>query len=191
MTLAFFLPLVGQYAPQGGRAPRLPAPWSGDAHLPQVPGDTEEARSRLEVGREDLRDHRGLRLVETHPRRLAWSVGVDLKTVGGVRPRQQKPRFVLGQPSPAHPLREQRPLVLGHGSPYLQEQLVVRLGAHRSLHQLHPAASLLELLDEDHLVNLPLRARRSGESTTMISNSLKRALSRRASRAGRFSVVPL
>src|ERR671911_2071181 len=148
---------VGQYPAQGGRAPRLPAPWSGDAHLPKVPGDTEEARSRLEVGREDLRDRRGLRLVETHPGRIARSVGVDPKTVGGVRPGQQKPRFVLGQPSPAHPLGEQRPLVLGHRSADLQEQLVVRLGAHRSLHELHPAASLLELLDEDHLVNVVAR----------------------------------
>jgi hypothetical protein len=54
---------VGQYAPQGGGTPSLPAPGRRDTHLPQVPRDAEEARARLEVGREDLRDHRRLRLV--------------------------------------------------------------------------------------------------------------------------------
>src|SRR5918993_5630962 len=67
---------VGQYPTQGGRAPPLPAPGSRNAHLPQVPRDAEEARSRLEVSCEDLRDHRSLRLLKTHPRGsrgLSWS----------------------------------------------------------------------------------------------------------------------
>jgi len=66
---------VGQYPAQGGRAPRLPASGRRDSHLAQVPGDTEEARPLLEVGRENLRDHRGLRLVKGYPRRVAGPVG--------------------------------------------------------------------------------------------------------------------
>ncbi len=148
---------VGHYPAQGGGAPRLPTPGSRDAHLPQMPRDAEEARPRLEVGREDLRDHRRLRLVKPHPCRVAGSVGIHPQTVGGVRPRQQKPRLVLGEPAPAHPLREQRPLVLGHGPSDLQKELVVGLRTHRPLHELHPAAALLELLDQDHLVDVVAR----------------------------------
>ena len=156
-----------------------------------MPGDAEEARPRLEVIREDLGDHRGLRFVEAHPRGIARPVGIHPQAVGDVRPWQQEPRLVLGQSPPAHPLGEQRPLVLGHRPPDLQEELVVGLRTHRPLHELHLTAVLLQLLDEDHLVDLPLRARRSGEGTTTTSSSLRRALSRRASSAGRPSVVPL
>ena len=122
-----------------------------------MPGYTEEGRPRLEVGREDLRDHSRLRLVEAHSGGIARPVGIHPQTVGGVRPRQQEPRLVLGKPPAAHPLGEQRPLVLGHRSPYLQKELVVRLGAHRPLHELHPAAALLELFDQNHLVDVVAR----------------------------------
>ena len=86
---------VGQYPAQGGRAPRLPAPGRRDTHLPQVPREAKEAHPWFQISREDLRNHRGLRLVRLHPGGVARSVGIDPQTVGGVRPRQQEPALYL------------------------------------------------------------------------------------------------
>src|SRR5687767_13381871 len=74
---------VGQYPAQGGRAPRLPTPGRRDTHLPQVPRDAKEAHPWFQISREDLRNHRGLRLVRLHPGGVAESVGIDPQTVGG------------------------------------------------------------------------------------------------------------
>ena len=116
---------VGQYSAQCGHAPHLPAPGRGDAPNLQMPRNPKEARSFFKVHREDLSDHRGLRLIWPHSRRVAGPVGVDAVAVGDVCPRQEQPGFVLGKPTSAHPLREQRPLVLSHRSADLQEELVV------------------------------------------------------------------
>jgi hypothetical protein len=44
-----------------------------------------------------------------------------------------------------HPISNQRALVLGHSPPDLQEQLIMRILAHRTINKLNTTASLLQL----------------------------------------------
>jgi hypothetical protein len=66
-------------------------------------------------------------------------------------------------PATPHPLGDQRPLVLGHRPADLQQQLVVRVLAHRPVQELHPAALPGQLLDQQHLADIiagqPVRRR--------------------------------
>src|SRR3712207_4908133 len=84
-------------------------------------------------------------------------VGIGPETEGHSPPRQQLSGAQLGEPPAAHPLGDQRPFVLGHRSPYLQQELVVGILAHRPLHELYSAAALLQFLEEQHLVDVLAR----------------------------------
>ena len=70
----------------------------------------------------------------------AGPVGVQAVPERRPGPRQQRARLQLGLPSAAHPLGDQRPLILRDRAADLQQQLVVRVGAHRPVQELHLAA---------------------------------------------------
>jgi hypothetical protein len=57
-------------------------------------------------------------------------------------------------PAAAHPLGDQRALVLGHRPADLQQQLVVRVITHRPVQELHLAAVGGQLLDQQHLMDV-------------------------------------
>ena len=69
-------------------------------------------------------------------------------------PRQQRARPQLGLPPAAHPLGDQRPLVFRDRAADLQQQLVVRVGAHRPVQELDLAAAGGQLVNQQHLVDV-------------------------------------
>jgi hypothetical protein len=82
------------------------------------------------------------------------SLRIDLIPKGDPDPGQELASAELGESSSPHPLRNQGPLVLSDGTPDLQEELVVRILGHRSLHELDAAAALLELFEQEDLMDV-------------------------------------
>jgi hypothetical protein len=60
----------------------------------------------------------------------------------------------LGLASPSHALGNEGALALGHGRANLQEQLIVRIIAHRSLDKLDATAPLGQFIDQEHLMHI-------------------------------------
>ena len=58
------------------------------------------------------------------------------------------------QPSPAHALGDQRALVFGHGAADLEQQLVVRIPAHRPVEELDFGPVPLQLLHKQNLMDV-------------------------------------
>ena len=56
--------------------------------------------------------------------------------------------------TPAEPLPEDGPLVLSYGPLDLQEELVVRVGGDRALHEFDATAGLAKLLEQEHLIGV-------------------------------------
>ena len=83
--------------------------------------------------------------------------GLSAVPVGRAGPGQQHAGAQLGQPAAAHALGDQRALVLGHGAPDLQQQVVVRVVAHRAVEELGGAAGARPLLQQHHLVHVVAR----------------------------------
>jgi hypothetical protein len=69
-------------------------------------------------------------------------------------PQQQRARPQFGLAPAAHPLSDQRALVLSHRPADLQPQLIVGILAHRPVQNLDLAAVPAQLLDEEHLVDI-------------------------------------
>ena len=124
------------------------------SHRGQPLGHLVHGGLRLQVPVEQLRDQH--RLAGLHPDRgrITGPLGVQPVPERRAGPRQQRARPQLGLPSAAHPLSDQRPLVLRDRSADLQQQLVVRVGAHRPVQELHLAAVTGQLVDQQHLVDI-------------------------------------
>ena len=78
-------------------------------------------------------------------------IRIDAKSVGRHRPGQEEAGLQLAQAAAAHPLGDQAALVLRHRAADLQQQLVVRVLAHRPVEELDLAARGDDLLDQQHL----------------------------------------
>ena len=145
---------VPQDAAHAGRVPPRPAPRGGHPQVGQPPGEPVDGPLRLEVPLEHLRHQGSLCRVCPHRGCLARPVGVQPVPERRRGPRQQRARPQPGLPSAAHPLGDQRPLILRDCPADLQQQLVVRVGAHRPARELHLAATGGQLLDQQHLVDV-------------------------------------
>ena len=78
--------------------------------------------------------------------------------VGRTSPREKTSTLQFCLPPPAHPVRDQRPFVFGHGSPNLHDQLFVRVIAEEgTIDELDRAAHPLQLLQNDHLMDVIAR----------------------------------
>ena len=108
----------------------------------------------FEVPLEHLRRQRRLCGVPPDSGRLPRPVGVQPVPERRRGPRQQRARPQPGLPPAAHPLGDQRPLVLRDRPADLQQQLVVRIRAHRPVQELHLAAAGGQLLDQQHLMDV-------------------------------------
>ncbi len=103
---------------------------------------------------EQAAHHRRLCLVDPNSGRVARPLRVNTVAVGRPRPGQQDTGPQLAQAASAHPLCDQRPLVLGHRAADLQQQLIVRILAHRPVKEFNRCAVSLQLLDQQHLVHV-------------------------------------
>ena len=145
---------VAQDAPDAGHVPARPAHRGGHPQIGQPPGQPVDGGPGFEVPVEQLRDQR--RLPRVHPHRVGPAGPLGVQPVPERRrgPRQQRARPQLRLPAAAHPLGDQRPLVLRDRPPDLQQQLIVRISAHRPVQELHLAAMPGQLLDQQHLVDV-------------------------------------
>jgi hypothetical protein len=148
---------IGQHAPQGRGAPGPVPSGRADALAMQALHQGRDRGSLVGEPGEQVAHHRRLRLVQPHPGRVARPLGVEPVAVGRPRPGQQGAGPQLAQAAAAHALGDQGPLVLGHGAADLQQQLVVRVAAHRPVEEHHLRPVLLQLLDQEHLVHVVAR----------------------------------
>jgi hypothetical protein len=85
-----------------------------------------------------------------------------MRTPAGSRGQQQA-RFQFALPPATHPLGDQRAFIFSHGSPDLQQQLIMRVLAHGTVQKLHSAAMLFQFFQHQHLMNIiarqPVRCR--------------------------------
>ena len=163
---------VAQDAAHAGGVPARPAPRGGHPQIGQPPGQPVDGGLRFQVPVEQLRHQR--RLPGVHPRRGCQARPVGIQPVPERRrgPRQQRARPQPGLPPAAHPLGDQRPLILRDRPADLQQQLVVRVCAHRPVQELHLAAAGGQLVDQQHLMDVVAgQPVRRGHQTTSSSAS--------------------
>ena len=118
---------------------------------------TPRRSSRRASRASEVPDDGGLGRVGRDAFRVARPVRADAVPVGRAGPGQQHAGAQLGQAPAAHALGDQRALVLGHGAPDLQQQVVVRVVAHGTVEELGGAAGVRPLLEEHHLVHVVAR----------------------------------
>ncbi len=178
-------------APYGTPGPGAFTRGGKDASFHEQPGDASQGRPSLQVPSEHLAHDRRLVPFHSQTRRVARPFGIGAVAEGHPHPGQELPGAQLRQAPAAHPLCDERPLVLGHRSPYLQQELVVGVLAlmglsTNSTRQPRPCSSSMSKTWWTYL-----RASRSGAATRSTSNSAIAAASRRASSPGRFRLAPL
>src|SRR3989440_13071305 len=88
------------------------------------------------------------------PRPIPWTGWIHPITIGWSGPWQQPPCLILLSSSPPHALGDQTPFVLSHSSANLEQKLIVWILAHRPIHELHLASTLLQLLNEEYLMDI-------------------------------------
>ena len=145
---------VAQDAAHAGRVPPRPAPRGRHPQIGQPPGEPVDGGLGFEVPVEQLGDQR--RLTGLCPHRIGPAGPLGVQPVPERRrgPRQQRARPQLGLPAPAHPLGDQRALVLRDRPADLQQKLIVRVGAHRPVQELDLAATAGQLVDQQHLMDV-------------------------------------
>ena len=148
---------VTQDAAHAGHVPARLAPGGGHPQVGQPPGEPVDGRLRFQVPVEQLRDQHRLPGLHPHSGRLARPLGVQAVAKRRRGPRQQRARPQLGLPPAAHPLGDQRALILRDRPADLQQQLIMGILAHRPVQELHLAAAPGKLIDQQHLVDIVAR----------------------------------
>jgi hypothetical protein len=140
----------------GGHIPAWPPAWSRELVVGQTLGQAIEGGRRLGIGipRKDLGDHRGFDRVDPEALRIAGPLGIHHIAIRWHAPRQHLAAAQLGLAAASHPVRDKAALILGHGTPDLEEELIVRILTHRSLQKLHLASPLRQFVDQEHLVDI-------------------------------------
>jgi hypothetical protein len=149
-------PRSGTSAPPGWPPCPWPAssPAAGHPQIGQPRRELVDGCPGFEVPVEQLRYQR--RFPGVYPHRIGPAGPLRVQPVPerSRGPRQQRARPQPGLPAPPHPLGDQRPLILRDRAADLQQQLVVRVGAHRPVQELHLAAMAGQLLDQQHLMDV-------------------------------------
>jgi hypothetical protein len=145
---------VAQDAAHAGHGPARLARRGCHPEIGQPRSELIQGCLRLEVPVEQLRDQRRLPGLGPHRGRVARPVRIQAVAERRARPRQQRARPQPGMPAAPHPPGDQCALVLGDRPADLQQQLAVRVVAHRPVQELHLAAVAGQLLDQQHLVDV-------------------------------------
>jgi hypothetical protein len=148
---------IGRVAQDAAHAGGVPARLTRRGRHPQVGqplGEPVHGRLRLQVPVEQLRDQHRLGLLHPDPGRIPGPLGVQPVAEWRRGPGQQRACPQLGLPPAAHPLGDQRALILGDRPTDLQQQLIVGIVTHRPIQKLHLAAVPAQLVDEQHLMDV-------------------------------------
>ena len=111
----------------------------------------------LQVPGEHLGDDGRLGRVLVDPRGVAGPVGRHPVAVRGAGPGEHLAGLELALSASPHPFGDQGPLILGDRPADLEQELVVRVLGHRPVEELDAAAVLLQLLEEEHLMDIVSR----------------------------------
>jgi hypothetical protein len=148
---------IGQHAAQDGGTPPPVSPGGGNAKAMQMLHQGRHRGALVGEPGEQVADHGGLRLVQPHAGWVTRPFGVEPVAVGRPRPGQQGAGTQLAQATTPHPLGDQGSLVLGHRAADLEQQLVMRIAAHRPIEEVDHRPVLLQLLDQQHLMHVVAR----------------------------------
>jgi hypothetical protein len=102
----------------------------------------------------DLSDNLGFDRFQAHPAGVTWPFRVEDVAIRRHRPGQQQATAQLGLPASPHPFGNEVALVLSNRAANVQQQLVVGVLTHRSFQKLNPAAHLLQVVHQQHLMNV-------------------------------------
>jgi hypothetical protein len=130
-------------------------------HAPRLHprGELGQRHPVLQLGGKQLADHGRLRRLQRDARRVTRPLQAEPIAGGRTRPGQEQPRLVCAQPPAAQPpaaqpLGDAGAFLLGHRPAHLQEHLVVGILAHGPLEELNATAMPLELVEQEHLVDV-------------------------------------
>jgi hypothetical protein len=128
----------------------------GRRHAPLGQAECElvQTDAAVGIGLKQLLDNRHLDGIDGEQARIPRAFRMPTVAIGHAAPGQQLTTADLGLPAPAHPLGNQGPLVLGHRTPDLEHQLVVRIIAHRAIQKLDLAAGALQFFQDYHLMQV-------------------------------------
>jgi hypothetical protein len=107
----------------------------------------------VEVARKQRGDDRGLSEIDGDTTGVSGTVRMEPVAGGRTSPGQQEAGLQLHEAAATHPLGDQRPLVLGHGTTDLEHELIVGVVAHRPVEEVHLAANVGKLLQQHHLMH--------------------------------------
>lgn len=108
---------------------------------------------RFGVPREELGDNGRLDRVHTDLTRLTGTLSIQEVAIRRARPGQELPTAEPGVAAPAHAIRHQRALVLRHGPPHLEEELIMRIITHGVRAKRSLASPLREFIAQQHLMD--------------------------------------
>src|SRR5215212_4681716 len=148
---------IGQQAADAGQVPAGQARRCLDAALLQQACQRAEAVRLLRIPGEHLADDGRLGLLDADTCGIARAIWIHPVAERRSGPRQHQSRLQLALAATPHALGDQRALILRDRTADLQQQLVMRILAHRAIEKPHLAAMSLQLLQQQDLMNVVAR----------------------------------
>src|SRR5712692_1522412 len=106
------------------------------------------------VAGKNFRHTGGFSLLYSNSCWITRAVRIEPIAIGWTTPRKQRSGAKLLLPTSTHPISNQGPLILGDGPSDLQEQLIMRILAHRTIDKLDPTARSLQFFQQEHLMHI-------------------------------------
>jgi hypothetical protein len=155
--------LVAQHAFRRRRMPVGAAVAGRTVQVSQAGCDRMHAEAVLCVPGKHLADDARFRLLDAQARRIAGMCRITPVTIGGIDPGQELPGPQFDQSAAARAIGNQRPFILDHRAPNLEQQLVIGILADRVLQNDHGTPQLRQFLQEEHVMDKaprqPIRGR--------------------------------
>ena len=142
--------------PHRGDIPAWSPAWRRDLVVGQTLGHAIKGGRRLGIGRprKDLGDHRGFDRIEPQALGITGALGIHDIPIRGDTPGQQLTTAPLRLAATSHPVGDQGAFILGHGTPDLEQELIVRILTHGLVQELDLTAPLGEFRDEEALMDI-------------------------------------
>ena len=81
-------------------------------------------------------------------------LGIEQVPIRSTAPGKKLPAAQLCKASSSHPVGNQLTFILGDGASYLEQELVMRVITHGTVNKDDLAATLMEFLDQEDLMNV-------------------------------------
>ncbi len=145
---------VGQDTAHTGCIPKFAPARGSDPQLMQMFNQTVERSIFLQVKGKHLTHHTGFRFVDGDFAGISGGFRINMKSIRGSTPGQQNAGSVFSLAPTSHSICNQCAFVFGDCASDLQNQLVMRILAHRTVQKFDPTSIFLQLFQQQHLVNI-------------------------------------